>query len=52
IKEASYTRLCSTKKILTVNGQFPGPTLEVQYGDTIYVKINNQGKYNITFHWY
>ncbi|RVW12290.1 Laccase-14 [Vitis vinifera] len=27
VKEASYTRLCSTKNILTVNGQFPGPTI-------------------------
>ncbi|CAI0556398.1 unnamed protein product [Linum tenue] len=27
IKEASYTRLCSENKIMTVNGEFPGPTL-------------------------
>uniref|UniRef100_A0A2N9FZT5 laccase n=1 Tax=Fagus sylvatica TaxID=28930 RepID=A0A2N9FZT5_FAGSY len=27
VEEAPYTRLCSTKKILTVNGQFPGPAL-------------------------
>ncbi|KAK8692112.1 hypothetical protein V6N13_075592 [Hibiscus sabdariffa] len=52
VKEASYTRLCSTKKILTVNGQFPGPTIEAQYGETVYVNVYNQGKQNITIHWY
>ncbi|XVE60850.1 hypothetical protein DITRI_Ditri05aG0159900 [Diplodiscus trichospermus] len=52
VKEASYTRLCSTKKILTVNGLFPGPTIQVQHGETIFVNINNQGKYNITIHWH
>ncbi|RXI08150.1 hypothetical protein DVH24_022294 [Malus domestica] len=27
VEETPYKRLCSTKNILTVNGQFPGPTL-------------------------
>ncbi|XVF29912.1 hypothetical protein REPUB_Repub16aG0011400 [Reevesia pubescens] len=52
VKEASYRRLCFTKKILTVNGHFPGPTLQVQHGETVYVNIYNQGKYNITIHWH
>ncbi|CAH1434971.1 unnamed protein product [Lactuca virosa] len=52
VKEASYTRLCATKNILTVNGQFPGPTLYVHEGDTIYVKVHNNGRYNITIHWH
>ncbi|KAL8171454.1 hypothetical protein V2J09_023258 [Rumex salicifolius] len=26
LQETNYTRLCKTKSILTVNGQFPGPT--------------------------
>ncbi|TYI83076.1 hypothetical protein E1A91_D05G266000v1 [Gossypium mustelinum] len=52
VKEATYTRLCSAKKILTVNGQFPGPTIEAQHGDTIYVNVYNQGKQNITIHWH
>ncbi|KAJ0751516.1 putative laccase [Helianthus annuus] len=52
VKEASYTRLCETKRILTVNGQFLGPTLYVHKGDTIYVKVHNNGRYNITIHWY
>ncbi|XP_054790002.1 laccase-15-like [Prosopis cineraria] len=35
VKEASYTKLCRSKIILTVNGQFPGPTLYVTKGETI-----------------
>ncbi|KAK2659170.1 hypothetical protein Ddye_005703 [Dipteronia dyeriana] len=52
VKEAPYKRLCHTKKILTVNGKFPGPTIRVHKGDTIYVKVHNKGKYNITLHWH
>ncbi|KAI3496834.1 hypothetical protein L1887_39212 [Cichorium endivia] len=52
VKEAAYTRLCATKNILTINEQFPGPTLYVHEGDTIYVKVHNNGRYNITIHWH
>uniref|UniRef100_A0A7N2MJ00 laccase n=1 Tax=Quercus lobata TaxID=97700 RepID=A0A7N2MJ00_QUELO len=51
VKETPYTRLCSTKNILTVNGQFPGPALHVHQGDTIFVDVHNQGNFNITIHW-
>lgn len=52
VKSSSFTRLCSTKNILTVNGQFPGPTLVAHRGDKLIVKIYNQANYNITIHWY
>lgn len=52
IKETSYTRLCSTKKILTVNGEFPGPIIYANKGDTAIVNVQNQGEYNITLHWH
>ncbi|WKA10811.1 hypothetical protein VitviT2T_028365 [Vitis vinifera] len=52
VKEASYTRLCSTKNILTVNGQFPGPTIYAKKGETIIVDVYNRGKENITIHWH
>ncbi|RVW41417.1 putative laccase-9 [Vitis vinifera] len=51
VREASYTRLCSTKDILTVNGQFPGPTIHAMKGETIIVDVYNRGKENITIHW-
>ncbi|XP_048325936.1 laccase-15 isoform X1 [Ziziphus jujuba] len=52
VKEVPYTRLCSTKNILTVNGQFPGPTLYARKGDTIIVDVHNKGNQNITIHWH
>ncbi|XP_016513833.1 laccase-14-like [Nicotiana tabacum] len=52
VKEAPYTRLCSTKNILTVNGKFPGPVLYANTGDTLVVDVYNQGSQNITIHWH
>ncbi|GFY85775.1 laccase/diphenol oxidase family protein [Actinidia rufa] len=52
VREAPYKRLCKTKKILTVNGQFPGPTLYAHHGDTLIVDVYNRGKQNITIHWH
>ncbi|ONI35886.1 hypothetical protein PRUPE_1G559300 [Prunus persica] len=52
VKSSSYTRLCSTKDILTVNGQFPGPSLKAHRGDKMIIKVYNKANYNITFHWH
>ncbi|KAJ0024141.1 hypothetical protein Pint_07828 [Pistacia integerrima] len=52
VQDTEYTKLCSTKTILTVNGQFPGPTLYVNKGETIIVDVYNKAHYNITIHWH
>ncbi|XP_021819124.1 laccase-15-like [Prunus avium] len=52
LKETNFTRLCSTKSILTVNGSLPGPTITVQKGDTAFVNVHNQGLYGLTMHWH
>ncbi|CAN0841318.1 LAC14 [Linum grandiflorum] len=52
VKEASYTRLCQETRILTVNGEFPGPTLYAEKGDTIFIDVLNQSPQNITLHWH
>ncbi|CAE6092451.1 unnamed protein product [Arabidopsis arenosa] len=52
IKSKAYTRLCNTKKILTVNGEFPGPTLKAYRGDKLVVNVINNANYNITLHWH
>ncbi|KAG5238312.1 laccase [Salix suchowensis] len=46
------TKLCSTKPIVTVNGQFPGPTLVAREDDTVLVKVVNHVKYNLSIHWH
>ncbi|GLJ17035.1 hypothetical protein SUGI_0294720 [Cryptomeria japonica] len=48
----NVTRLCNTQTIVTVNGQFPGPTIEVQEGDNLVVEVTNSGPYNVTIHWH
>ncbi|XP_010262771.1 PREDICTED: laccase-4-like [Nelumbo nucifera] len=48
----NFTRLCSTKPIVTVNGRFPGPTLYAREGDTVLVKVVNHVQYNVTIHWH
>nr|GLL48037.1 laccase-15-like [Ipomoea trifida] len=52
IEETSYTKLCNSKKILTVNGKFPGPVLYATKGDTVIVDVYNKGSENITIHWH
>ncbi|KAK2642507.1 hypothetical protein Ddye_024270 [Dipteronia dyeriana] len=45
-------RLCRTHNTITVNGQYPGPTLEVRDGDTLVIKAINNAQYNVTLHWH
>ncbi|KAK6927150.1 N-acetyltransferase B complex, non-catalytic subunit [Dillenia turbinata] len=52
IRSKPVKRLCRTHDIITVNGQFPGPTLEVHNGDTLVIKVQNNARYNITLHWH
>ncbi|GLJ29354.1 hypothetical protein SUGI_0578900 [Cryptomeria japonica] len=52
VETQSVTRLCNTKTMLTVNGQYPGPTIYVHEGDNLIVEVNNNGPYNVTLHWH
>ncbi|MED6193079.1 Laccase-4 [Stylosanthes scabra] len=46
------TKLCSTKSFVTVNGQFPGPTIYAREDDTVIVRVTNHVPYNVTLHWH
>lgn len=52
IQATPVKRLCKTHNTITVNGQFPGPTLEVNNGDTLVVNVLNRARYNVTIHWH
>ncbi|CAK7323635.1 unnamed protein product [Dovyalis caffra] len=52
LEDTEFTRLCSTKTMLTVNGCFPGPTISARRGDRIFVDVLNQGNYGVTIHWH
>lgn len=52
IRLQNVTRLCHTKTIVTVNGQFPGPRIVAREGDRVVVKVVNHVQNNISLHWY
>jgi laccase len=52
VQESPVMRLCKAHNRIFVNGQYPGPTLEVADGDTLEVKVTNKAMYNVTIHWY
>ncbi|KAL2470971.1 Laccase-3 [Abeliophyllum distichum] len=52
VQQTPVKRLCRTHNIITVNGQFPGPTLAVRNGDTLVIKVTNRARYNVTLHWH
>lgn len=44
------------KSVILINDQFPGPTIEANWGDTIQVKVTNkidtEAKEGVTLHWH
>lgn len=49
----NFTRLCHSKRIATVNGQFPGPAIVVREGERVAVNVSNElPDKNITIHWH
>lgn len=52
IKMQNVTRLCQTKSIVTVNGQFPGPQITAREGDRVIIKVVNHVQHNVTIHWH
>ncbi|XP_042477010.1 laccase-17-like [Macadamia integrifolia] len=52
ILSQKVTRLCHTKSILTVNGQYPGPPIVARDGDRVVVKVINHVENNVTVHWH
>ncbi|XP_038980086.1 laccase-4 [Phoenix dactylifera] len=52
IQMTNVTRLCHTKSMVTVNGQFPGPRIVAREGDRIIVKVVNHVQSNVSIHWH
>ncbi|XP_027167966.1 laccase-1 [Coffea eugenioides] len=52
VKWKNVKRLCNTRPILTVNGEYPGPTISVHEGDNVEVKVTNRVDMNTTLHWH
>ncbi|KAJ3707709.1 hypothetical protein LUZ61_011414 [Rhynchospora tenuis] len=52
IGNLTVTRLCHTRTVIAVNKQTPGPTIEVNEGDTLVIEAINDTPYNLTLHWH
>ncbi|XP_020206175.1 laccase-17 [Cajanus cajan] len=52
IKYQNISRLCHTKSMVTVNGQFPGPRIVAREGDRLLIKVVNHVQNNISIHWH
>ena len=49
----NVTRNCNeTVAIATVNGMFPGPTLDINEGDTMVIKVTSNIDDDVTLHWW
>ncbi|TKW02097.1 hypothetical protein SEVIR_8G222600v4 [Setaria viridis] len=52
VNQTKMTRLCKETQVTVVNGQLPGPTIEITEGDTVTVHVINRSPYNMTIHWH
>ncbi|CAL4986254.1 unnamed protein product [Urochloa decumbens] len=52
VSQVKMTHLCNETLATVVNGQFPGPTIEVTEGDSVTVYVVNKSPYNLTIHWH
>ncbi|KAG5037725.1 hypothetical protein JHK82_018536 [Glycine max] len=52
VQNKAVTRLCKERVIVTVNGLYPGPRIDVREGDAVVVHVINKSPYNITIHWH
>ncbi|KAF7015240.1 hypothetical protein CFC21_029132 [Triticum aestivum] len=52
VQMANVTRLCASKSIVTVNGEYPGPTLVAREGDRVLVRVTNHVAHNRGTLWW
>ncbi|XP_072149447.1 laccase-15 isoform X2 [Setaria viridis] len=52
VSQMDMTHLCKEVLTTVVNGQLPGPAIEVTEGDFVVANVINKSPYNITIHWH
>ncbi|KAL5666828.1 hypothetical protein ACJX0J_019049, partial [Zea mays] len=52
VSQVKMTRMCKQIPVTVVNGQLPGPTIEVTEGHSVTVHVVNMSPYNLTIHWH
>ena len=51
VETQNVTRACETVSIQIVNNMFPGPTVYVNAGDTVVIKVTSKVDTAVTIHW-
>ncbi|CAO2144917.1 unnamed protein product [Urochloa humidicola] len=52
VSQVKMTHQCKETLVTVVNGQLPGPAIEVTEGDSVTVHVVNNSPHNITIHWH
>ncbi|KAG0588563.1 hypothetical protein KC19_2G252500 [Ceratodon purpureus] len=52
VETTNITHNCFSANVTTVNGQIPGPTVEINEGDTVVINVTNNANYEISIHWH
>ncbi|XP_034569620.1 laccase-15 isoform X2 [Setaria viridis] len=52
VSQVKMTHLCKETLATVVNGQLPGPAIDVTEGDSVTVHVVNKSPHNITIHWH
>ncbi|CAN6326302.1 unnamed protein product [Urochloa humidicola] len=52
VSQMNMTHLCKETPVTVVNGQLPGPMIEVTEGDSVAIHVVNKSPHNITIHWH
>ncbi|XP_048548225.1 laccase-15-like [Triticum urartu] len=52
VSQIKLRRLCNDTLVTVVNGQLPGPAIEVTEGDSLVVHVINKSPSGLTIHWH
>ncbi|KAM0877740.1 hypothetical protein ACQ4PT_035302 [Festuca glaucescens] len=52
VSQMKLDQLCNDTLVTVVNGQLPGPTIEVTEGDSVVVHVVNKSPNGVTIHWH
>jgi laccase len=51
VSQIKLRHLCNDTLVTVVNGQLPGPAIEVVEGDSVVVHVINKSPAGVTIHW-
>nr|CAB3457656.1 unnamed protein product [Digitaria exilis] len=52
VSQMNMRHLCRDTLVTVVNGQLPGPVIDVTEGDSVVIHVVNRSPYSITIHWH